>query len=146
MMNAGFEKVISFFVGKDGLRKYDNIYRLIFDKDGLKPYIKDWKVIQRFLLTRLMEEAISNQNEKLNELYNQISASEESKDQIEFKIDNSLPIMSITLEKNSVIAGFFSTITTLKTPLDVTTQELRIESLFPIDRKTKRLFQNEFLN
>jgi hypothetical protein len=37
-------------------------------------------------------------------------------------------------------ASFFTTITTLGTPLDLTTQELRIESLFPADKDTQELF------
>jgi hypothetical protein len=32
----------------------------------------------------------------------------------------------------------FTTITTLGTPLDVTLQELRIESYFPVDEETDR--------
>ena len=50
---------------------------------------------------------------------------------VDFKIDNNLPIMSLILEKNSKQASFFTTIATLGTPLDLTTQELRIELLFP---------------
>ena len=37
-------------------------------------------------------------------------------------------------------ANFFTTITTLGTPLDLTTQELRIELLFPSDDATKQMF------
>jgi len=48
--------------------------------------------------------------------------------------------MSLTLEKDSMKASFFTTITMLGTPLDLTTQELRMESLFPTDEETKRLF------
>ncbi|MFZ1864274.1 MAG: hypothetical protein WAU39_08645 [Polyangiales bacterium] len=35
----------------------------------------------------------------------------------------------------------FSTLTTLGTPLDVTAQELRIESYFPADREADAWFQ-----
>jgi len=47
--------------------------------------------------------------------------------------------MSLTFEKDAMKASFFTTITTLGTPLDLTTQELRIESLFPADEDTKNL-------
>jgi hypothetical protein len=63
-----------------------------------------------------------------------------SDDPIDFQIDNNLPIMSLTFEKDAMKASFFTTITTLGTPLDLTTQELRIESLFPADEGTKALF------
>ncbi len=35
--------------------------------------------------------------------------------------------------------SLFSTITTLGTPLDVTLQELRIEALFPADRRSEQM-------
>ena len=62
---------------------------------------------------------------------------------IDFQIDNNLPIMSLILEKNSKRASFFTMITTLGTPLDLTTQELRIELFFPSDEETKQLFPLE---
>jgi hypothetical protein len=46
----------------------------------------------------------------------------------------------LTLEKEAMKGSFFTMITTLGTPLDLTTQELRIESLFPADADTKELF------
>jgi hypothetical protein len=70
-------------------------------------------------------------------IFSQLKTSE---DPIDFQTDNILPIMSLTLEKGSMKASFFTTITTLGTPLDLTTQELRIESLFPADEETKKLF------
>jgi hypothetical protein len=48
--------------------------------------------------------------------------------------------LSFTLQKGSRQASFFSTITTFGTPLNVTTQELRIESLFPANEETRQLF------
>ena len=44
--------------------------------------------------------------------------------------------ITVTLEKDDVRIDLFSTLTTLGTPLDVTAQELRIESYFPADRAT----------
>ncbi|MFN7920464.1 MAG: hypothetical protein U0Q16_10225 [Bryobacteraceae bacterium] len=37
--------------------------------------------------------------------------------------------------RNGVRLCFFSTITTLGTPIDITLEELRIESLFPADEQ-----------
>jgi hypothetical protein len=57
-----------------------------------------------------------------------------------FQIEPNLPVLSFTLQTGCRQASFFSTITTFGTPLDVTTQELRIESLFPADEETQQLF------
>jgi hypothetical protein len=85
----------------------------------------------------LWEEVVSTQNAELVALYKEISQLRSSIEPIDFQIDSNLPIMSLILEKNSRKASFFTMITTLGTPLDLTTQELRIEFLFPSDKETK---------
>ncbi len=140
MTNSGFNQIIKFFLGETALEKYKNVYRLIFALDGLRQYIKDWSAIEHFMLGRLWEEAISTQNEELFELYEDVSKLRIVEAPVHFQIDNNLPLMSLTLEKDSVEASFFTTLTTLATPVDQTTQELRIESLFPVNEKTRQLF------
>jgi len=94
-------------------------------------------------LARLWEELVSTQNAELIALYKDISQMKTSEDPIDFQTDNNLPIMSLTLEKDSMRASFLTTISTLGTPLDLTTQELRIESLFPANEETKQMFPLE---
>ena len=140
MKNSGFDQIVKFFLGENGPEKYDNVYRLTFAEDGLRQYIEDWPVIEHFMLSRLWEEVVTTQNDELFALYEDISHLRTSEDPIDFQIDNNLPIMSLTLEKESMKASFFTTITTLGTPLDLTNQDLRIESLFPADEETKKMF------
>ncbi len=127
-------------LGEDALQTQDNIYRMTFAEDGLRQYIKDWPLVERFMLGRLWEEAVSSQNDELFGLYQNISQLSATDDQIDFQMDNSLPVMNLTLQKGAVKASFFTTVTTLGTPLDLTTQELRMESLFPADEETKKMF------
>ena len=143
MTNSGYEQMIKFLVGEHALKKYDNVYHLTFAEDGLRPYIKDWPGIEQFMLNRLWDEAASTQNSELFSLFEEISRLRTSEDPMDFQVDDNLPIMSLTFEKDVMKASFFTTITTLGTPLDLTTQELRIESLFPADEDTKELFLNE---
>ena len=95
------------------------------------------------MLGRLWEEVVTTQNKELSELHEDIAQLKIGEYPINFQIDNDLPIMSLTLEKDSMKASFFTTITTLGTPLDLTTQELRIESLFPADEETNQMFPLE---
>jgi len=140
LTNSGFDQVVKFCLGDKALKKYDNIYRLTFADDGLRQYIRDWPVIEHFMLGRLWEEVVSTQNDGLFALYEDISQLSSSQEPFNYQIDNNLPIMSLILEKDSVKATFFTTITTLGTPLDLTAQELRIESLFPANETTKKMF------
>ena len=140
MTNSGYDQMVTFFAGQNALKKYDNAIRILFSEDGLRPYVKDWPAIEHFLLARLWEEVVSTQNSELIALYQEIKRLATSKSPVHFEIDNNLPVMSLVLEKKSEKASFFTTITTLGTPLDLTTQELRIELLFPSDEATKRMF------
>ena len=143
MTNSGYDQIVKFYAGENALKRYDNAIRILFSEDGLRPYVKDWPVIEHFLLARLWEELVSTQNAELIALYKDISQMKTSEDPIDFQTDNNLPIMSLTLEKDSMRASFLTTISTLGTPLDLTTQELRIESLFPANEETKQMFPLE---
>jgi hypothetical protein len=144
MKNSGFDQIVKFFAGEHALKAYDHVYRLLFAEDGLRPYVKDWPTIVHFLVGRLWEEAASTQNSDLIDLYDHIALLRTAQATVGLQVDTDLPILSLTLEKQSVKASFFSTVTTLGTPLDLTTQEIRIESLFPADEETKQMFPLEF--
>jgi hypothetical protein len=48
-----------------------------------------------------------------------------------------LPIIPIVFERDGRRFEYFSAVTTLGTPVDVTAQELRIECFFPVDDATR---------
>jgi len=143
MTNSGYDHFVRFYAGETALKKYDNAIRILFAEDGLKPYVKDWPAIEQFLMVRLGEEVASTQNTELIELYKDLSQRRFNQDIIDYQIDMNLPVMSLILERDSTKASFFTTIATLGTPLDLTTQEIRIELLFPSDEETKQLFPLE---
>jgi len=140
MSNSGYDQMINYLLGEHAVKKYDKVYHLTFAEDGLRPHIKDWPRIEQFMLNRLWDEAVSTQNSELFVLYEEISRLRTIQDPMDFQFDDNWPIMSLTFEKDAMKASFFTMITTLGTPLDLTAQELRIESLFPADENTKELF------
>jgi transcriptional regulator with XRE-family HTH domain len=140
MTNSGYDQMVRFYAGKKALEKHDNAIRILFSNEGLRPYVKGWPAIEHFLLARLWEEVVSTQNSALMALYQEIQQLKTCEGPIAFELDSNLPVMSLVLEKNGKKACFFTTIATLGTPLDLTTQELRIELLFPSDESTKQMF------
>ena len=52
--------------------------------------------------------------------------------------------VAIEFRKGDLAMDFFSTVTTLGTPQDVTLQELRIECFFPADEETERCSRTGF--
>jgi len=49
-----------------------------------------------------------------------------------------VPFVPISFRKGDLAVRYFSLITTLGTPQDVTLQELRVECFFPADSETER--------
>jgi hypothetical protein len=52
------------------------------------------------------------------------------------------PVLAMHFQKQGTALRLFTTIATLGTPQDVTLQELRIESFFPIDDATATLLRS----
>lgn len=52
-----------------------------------------------------------------------------------------LPVLPLELHRDGVRLSLFTVIATFGTAQDVTTDELRIESMFPADQETERLFR-----
>ena len=49
-----------------------------------------------------------------------------------------LPVVPVSFRKGDRAFNFFSIVTTLGTPQDITVQEIRIECFFPADAETER--------
>lgn len=143
MKNSGYEQIVKTLVGEDVFDKYDNVYHLFFAEDGLKNHVRNRGTVERFMMDRLLSEAAASQDEELIKLYQDISQFAIHDDENSGAMDIDMPIMVLSFEIGSTVANFFTTITTLGTPLDLTTQELRIELLFPADEETRQLFSSD---
>jgi len=142
MSNNGTRKLVSWLTDDDLLRRFSNSYRLLFAPDGLRPYVVNFELVQDMLLKRLWEESISYQSEALFRLYEACEADVTDLNRTEEAVmDQQLPVMTLRLRKGDSEVCFFSTVTTFGTTIDVTTQELRIESLFPGDAETEKFMQ-----
>jgi transcriptional regulator with XRE-family HTH domain len=143
MTNTGARRLIIWLTdGDDLLARFGNSYRMLFAADGLRPYVVNFDLLQGVLLKRLYDESINYQSTALFRLYEACAA-----DVADLKlgeppgVDSQLPVIPLGLRKGAVEVCFFSTVTTFGTAIDVTTQELRIESLFPANEETQRVMQ-----
>ncbi len=139
-MNAAFTRLVSFFIEPP----FDpivarNIMHSLFHPQGVRPYVVNWEEVAGFLIDRLYREAIveleTSESRKLLDAllaYPGVTSRMREVDHTEAP----RVCITVTLEKNDTRLDLFSTLTTLGTPLDVTAQELRIESYFPADEAT----------
>ncbi len=116
-----------------------NVIRLMFDPEGLRPFVTNWQATAEALIQRVHREAVGGIPDRetvalLAEAlaYPGVPFEWRSPD---FRTAPS-PIVPVEFAKDGVALSYFSTVTTLGTPQDVTLQEIRLESFFPADEIT----------
>jgi transcriptional regulator with XRE-family HTH domain len=118
-----------------------NALRLLFDPRGFRPHIENWTRVAREILGRLNREVLWNGNEAAGALLQDLLATEGVPPdwrQPDFEAAPSL-VLPLEIRLGECKARFFTTLTTLGAPQDVTLQELRVESFHPADADTDRL-------
>ena len=119
-----------------------NLLHLMFDPDGMRPFIADWEATSDSLLARVRRETIGHTIDR------------ETADLIAALLDYSLetparpsrpaaqapwsPVVPIGFVRADCTLRYFSMITTVGTPQTVAAQELRIECMYPADMETER--------
>jgi transcriptional regulator with XRE-family HTH domain len=138
-MNAGGKRVLALFPGCDSGTPH-NGPRLVFDPQGLRPFIENWEVVAARIIRRLQREAADNPpDETLKRFLDELLGYPGVPNRWRMLDLDGIPPPFLTINyrwKNSTLR-LFSTLTTLGTPLDVALQELRIESFFPADEGTR---------
>jgi hypothetical protein len=140
-MNAGARRYLALFPGCDSGTPHNGV-RLVFDPQGLRPFIENWEVIAAHIIRRVHREAADNpSDEKLKRFLEELLSFPGVPSRWRILDLDAAPSPFLTLNyrwKNSTLR-WFSTLTTLGTPLDVVLQELRIETFFPADEATRAM-------
>jgi transcriptional regulator with XRE-family HTH domain len=118
-----------------------NIMRLMFRPDGLRPFVANWDDAAGALVQRLHREAVGGvPDETTTRLLEEVLAYPGVPRQWR-SADLTVaaqPFVPIAFRKDDLEMRYFSTVTTLGTPLDITLQEIRIECFHPADDATER--------
>lgn len=119
-----------------------NLLHLMFDPNGMRPFIADWAAVSESLLARIRQESTGSVvDEKTTELINALLSyprGEQVRDQTVPAVARLLPMIPIRFVKNGQTLSYFSMVTTVGTPQTVAAQELRIECMYPADDATER--------
>ncbi len=152
MANQAYLKLASLLSGNQetGIEPYTitskprlNILKMLFDPAAWRPHILNWEIVAKATLERLHREALQYRDPSLSELVQTLLAYPGvplrwREPDIASEQDVILPV-EIKLGEYSL--RFFSTVTTLGTPQDITLQELSIESFHPADEQTEHLIR-----
>ena len=114
----------------------------MFDPAGMRPFIANWEEVARTLIQRVYRESVGRViDEKSQDLITALLAYPGTKPEWRTpqvrRAPSDLPVIPIRFTKDGEILSYFSMLTTLATPQAIATQELRIESMFPVDGVTE---------
>jgi transcriptional regulator with XRE-family HTH domain len=118
-----------------------NLLRLLFHPHGIRPFLRNWHAVAGHLIERLHREAVfDGQSDATMVLLNELLAYPDVPRA--WSLPNweawQAPLLTVEFVKGDRALQFFTTITTLGTPNDITLQELRLECFFPADTATER--------
>jgi transcriptional regulator with XRE-family HTH domain len=147
MANAGYLGTLGALLGRQsvaGLVPYEilaaprvNVLRLSFDPAGLRPHIANWDEVARDILDRVRREASAEGDDESQKLLDDLTrASGLSASTAVFPGSNAM-VIPVVLQAGDALLRFFTTITTLGAPQDVTLAELRIEAFHAADAATE---------
>lgn len=116
-----------------------NLLHLMFDPAGMRPFIPDWDQTAKSLLGRVFRESVGRViDARTKELIDSLLAypGVNAEWQVSPTVENA-PIIPLSFVHDGHVLKFFSLVTTVGTAQMITTQELRIECMFPLDEATE---------
>jgi|SRR5450830_580686 len=144
MANESSLRFFNNFIDMNARKGPRNILHLMFDPEGMRPFIFGWERVAKSLLQRVLRESVGrviddNTKELLASLlaYPKVET-EWQKPLLGTDANDILPVIPLSFVKDGVIFNYFSMVSTVGTPQTVAAQELRVECLFPADDITER--------
>lgn len=119
-------------------RLMQNAALLLLHPTALRPYVSNWEEVAAYLVDRLRREAARHRPEETQALLTELASFPDVPMRVLEPVPKGRLLLPVHLRKGDLALSFFTTITTLGTPLDVTAQELRVEAYFPADDATAR--------
>jgi transcriptional regulator with XRE-family HTH domain len=116
-----------------------NVLRLMFHPDGLRPSVANWEAVGPSLIQRVHREAaggvVDAETHALVEEVLGYTGVPKAWRLPDPRVALT-PVLPVTFVVDGITFNYFSAVTVLGTALDITLQELRIESFFPCDEAT----------
>jgi len=139
MANASAPRFFGRFTDMAARQGPRNLLHLMFDPQGLRPFVANWEEVAKGLFERVYRESVGRViDEKTKQLLAALLAYPDVK--TEWKVPASpgaMPVIPIRFVSDGRVLNYFSMVATVGTPQTVAAQELRIECMFPADEATE---------
>ena len=131
-------RLIAFLVGPVPADATVNLADALVAPDVLRPFLVNWEDVARYFIRSVEADAAADGTPETGALLQRLLAYRDVQALMKtFATDAGAgPVLPMHFRKGDVSLKLFTTIATLGTPQDVTAQELRIESFFPMDDDT----------
>jgi transcriptional regulator with XRE-family HTH domain len=142
--NKGAVAMVEFLVGPAGPGASLNLADALVAPNVLRPHLTNWADVVLYFLHSVEADAAEDGTvesaELLTRLLNYDDVRSLNSSAVPLAING--PVLPMHFQKGNTRLRLFTTIATLGTPRDITLQELRIESFFPMDDETRTAFRN----
>lgn len=118
-----------------------NLMRLFFHPNGVKAFMTNWTSVAPLLWHRAQREAEALGGAEMKAILTDLAQYQDAETLWSAEDAALVPVLPCTIEKDGMRVSFFTVIATFGTAQDVTADELRIETFFPADPATERLFK-----
>jgi hypothetical protein len=122
-----------------------NVMRLLFRADGLQPSVVNWVELSSAMIGRLQREAAADPGDQETRALLEEALTAEGVDE-NSRVPDLASMTPATaemrLQRGEFTLALFSAITTLGTPFDITLQELRLETFFPVDAASEAVVRS----
>jgi transcriptional regulator with XRE-family HTH domain len=138
--NPATSRLVTSFVDPAADLGPPNAMRLMFHPCGFRPHIVNWEAMAAALIQWLHRDVASGfaDDETRALLDELLSYPGVPRQWRALDLDvSTAPFLAVEFRKDALELRYFSTLTSLGTPHDITLQELRIESFFPADEATE---------
>jgi hypothetical protein len=135
--NQGAVRLVEFLVGPLAPGAAVNLADALVSPDVLRPHLLNWKEVVRHFIRSVEADALADGSPETAALLERLLSYKDVRTVMEeAPADVSGPVLPMHFRKDETSLQLFTAIATLGTPLDITLQELRVESFFPSDEAT----------
>lgn len=122
-----------------------NTMKLLFDPAGIRPFVVNWEELAGAMVQRLHREVAHDPGDEpmcaLLDMALSADGVPDSWRAPDLGAEHPI-VVEMRVRRGDLELGLFSAITTLGTPLDITLQELRLETFLPADEQTEQTLRD----
>jgi transcriptional regulator with XRE-family HTH domain len=140
--NRGAERLVAFLLGPLPAETRVNLADALVAPNVLRPFLVNWQEVVRYFIRSVEADAAADGSEETARLLERLLAYPGVSAALGLPLPEhgSGPVLALHFRKQETTLALFTAIATLGTPQNVTAQELRVESFFPMDADSARIF------